>query len=191
MQISLPTHFPSLQSTRLHLRQMQDSDDKTIFQLRSDKTVSQYIKRPLQKNITEARDFITYINDGVKAQKYLYWAITLKEDPELLGTICLWNFSKDGTAEMGYELLPSAQGKGIMGEAMKVVIKYGLNALGLKKIEAFTHKDNIGSLKLLEKNGFKHEVGRVENPQPLATYNEDHPYIVAAYDTPDSTVLAG
>jgi ribosomal-protein-alanine N-acetyltransferase len=145
---------------------MTATDGQVIFQLRSDKTVSHFIDRPLQKDISEARDFITYINDGIKEKKYLYWAITLKESPELIGTICLWNFLEDGTAEMGYELLPSAQGKGIMGEAMKVVIGYGLNALGLKKIEAFTHKDNAGSLKLLEKNGFEHEVGRVDKAMP-------------------------
>lgn len=34
-------------------------------------------------------------------------------------------------------------------------------------------------------------VGRVENPQPLATYNPDHPYIVAAYDSPDTAVMGG
>ena len=34
-------------------------------------------------------------------------------------------------------------------------------------------------------------IGRVENPEPLATYDETHPYIVAAYDTPDTEVMAG
>jgi len=37
----------------------------------------------------------------------------------------------------------------------------------------------------------KREVGRVENPVPLATYDENHPYIVAAYDTPDTAVMGG
>jgi arylsulfatase A len=37
----------------------------------------------------------------------------------------------------------------------------------------------------------KREVGRVENPVPLATYDENHPYIVAAYDTPDTDVMGG
>lgn len=34
-------------------------------------------------------------------------------------------------------------------------------------------------------------VGRVDNPKPLAVYDENHPYIVAAYDTPDSKVMGG
>lgn len=34
-------------------------------------------------------------------------------------------------------------------------------------------------------------VGRVENPKPLAVYDENHPYIVAAYDSPDTAVMGG
>jgi len=34
-------------------------------------------------------------------------------------------------------------------------------------------------------------VGRVENPVPLAMYNENHPYIVAAYDNADTDVMCG
>lgn len=37
----------------------------------------------------------------------------------------------------------------------------------------------------------KRDVGRVEDPKPLAVYNENHPYIVAAYDTPDTKVMGG
>jgi arylsulfatase A len=34
-------------------------------------------------------------------------------------------------------------------------------------------------------------VGHVENPVPLAVYNANHPYIVAAYDKPDTAVMGG
>jgi arylsulfatase A len=37
----------------------------------------------------------------------------------------------------------------------------------------------------------RREAGRVENPKPLATYNESHPYIVACYDMPDTAVMGG
>ena len=33
--------------------------------------------------------------------------------------------------------------------------------------------------------------GRIENPQPLTTYDPDHPYMVAMYDSADSKVMAG
>jgi RimJ/RimL family protein N-acetyltransferase len=85
----------------------------------------------------------------------IYWAVTLSNSPKLIGTVCLWNFNNKGTkAEIGYELHPDFQGKGIMQEAVKEVINYGFNRLKLSLISAYTHQDNSKSIMLLEKNGF-------------------------------------
>lgn len=81
--------------------------------------------------------------------------ITLKSEPKLLGTICLWNFSQDRkTAELGYELLPEYHGKGMMTEAVNCLLNYGFTDLNLKKIEAFTNEKNLNSIKLLQKSKF-------------------------------------
>lgn len=67
----------------------------------------------------------------------------------------MWNFSKDNKkAEVGYDLNPLFQRKGIMSEALKSILGFGFNNLNLDKIDAFTHKKNESSKKLLEKNGF-------------------------------------
>ena len=67
----------------------------------------------------------------------------------------MWNFSQDNKkAEVGYDLNPLFQRKGIMSEALKNIIAFGFNELRLNKIEAFTHKENESSKNLLEKNGF-------------------------------------
>ena len=46
------------------------------------------------------------------------------------------------------------QGKGIMQEAVKLIISYAFNNMGFKKLYAWTHRKNTASLKLLEKNNF-------------------------------------
>ena len=58
------------------------------------------------------------------------------------------------TAEVGYDLSPNFQGEGIMHESLKSVMKFGFDKLKLETIEAFTHKLNGSSIKLLERNGF-------------------------------------
>jgi ribosomal-protein-alanine N-acetyltransferase len=58
-------------------------------------------------------------------------------------------------AEIGYELLPDFQGKGIMQEAASKVIKFGVQYIGLNSIEAYTHSKNEKSTRLLEKLNFK------------------------------------
>jgi ribosomal-protein-alanine N-acetyltransferase len=157
------TSFPVLTTERLTLRCLELSDDKQLFRLRSNKIVNKYIVRPKQKDIKEIRAFISKINNGINNNDWIYWVISLKRDPTLIGTICLWNFSEDKTvAEIGYELDPAFQGKGIMSEALKKIIEFAFRDIELISIEAYTHKKNDDSTKLLQKYNFKLDAGRID-----------------------------
>ena len=113
------TPFPVLKTERLTLRQLSVNDDKEIFALRSDKQVNKYLDRDPTNTIEDARKFIHKIVEVVKQNKGIYWAITLTNNDNLIGTICLFNFSNENDqAEIGYELLPAFQGQGIMQEAI-------------------------------------------------------------------------
>lgn len=147
--------FPTLETERLILRQLNTTDAAMIQFLRSDELVNLYVKRPKANNLEEAKQFIDKINTSIDNNQCLYWAITLKPNTTLIGTICLWNFSTDKTiAEVGYDLNPAFQQQGVMTEALSTILKFGFTNLQLKEIEAFTHRDNISSKKLLVKNGF-------------------------------------
>lgn len=108
------------------------------------------------KSISDALKFIKELNEYLENNKSISWGITFKDDPKIIGTICLWNFSQNNkTAEVGYDLNPKFHKKGIMSEALKMIINFGFKELKLNKIEAFTHTENENSKKLLEKNGFQ------------------------------------
>lgn len=150
--------FPTLTTERLLLREIKLSDSDVILFLRSDEAVTKFIERPENRktrNIADARKFIKEIDKYFETNRSISWGIALKNDPRLIGTICLWNFSKDHKiAEVGYDLDPKFQKKGIMNEALKAIVTYGFKKLELDKIEAFTHNENESSKKLLERNGF-------------------------------------
>lgn len=151
--------FPCLTTERLTLRQLQLTDDKAIFALRNNEQVNAFIQRPLLNSIADAHHFITAINKGIENEEWLYWALILKSNQRLIGTICLWHFSYDNTmAEIGYELHPDGQGAGLMNEAMQRVIGYALNPLQLQTIEAYTQPGNTKSIRLLEKNNFSYDL---------------------------------
>jgi ribosomal-protein-alanine N-acetyltransferase len=98
---------------------------------------------------------IQLLDDNLKTDKAIAWGITTKESDVLIGSICLWNFSEDKkTAEVGYDLDPEFQGKGIMSEALKAVLNFGFNQRGFKTIEAYTDYRNLPSKKLLKHHGF-------------------------------------
>jgi [ribosomal protein S5]-alanine N-acetyltransferase len=150
------TPFPLLKTERLTLRQLRSSDDKEIFALRSNDNVNKYLDRKPSKSIDDAKNFIQTINENIQRNDSIYWAITLDGTDRLIGTICLFDFSQDHSkVEIGYELLPDFQGKGIMQEAASKVIQFGFQHVGLNSIEAYTHTENQGSTRLLEKLNFK------------------------------------
>ena len=150
--------FPEIKTERLFLRKIESSDCDVILFLRSDKSINKFIERPENrktKNISDAISFINELDNNIERNKSISWGITLKDQPVIIGTICLWNFSQDKKiAEVGYDLDPKYQNKGIMSEAMKIIVDYGFKELKLDKIEAFTHAENVNSKKLLVKNGF-------------------------------------
>ena len=83
----------------------------------------------------------------------------------MIGSICLWNFSEDRkTAEVGYDLSPTFQKQGMMDESMKKVLNFGIEEEGFVRFEAHTHYQNIGSIKLLERNGFTF-LSRSQDPE--------------------------
>jgi ribosomal-protein-alanine N-acetyltransferase len=156
--------FPSITSNRLLLRKITDRDVNEIFFLRSDEEVMRYIDKAPAESLDDAYDFIKKITGLEKNTDAITWAITLKADPKLIGTICLWNIQKEHyRAEVGYNLHPAYWGKGIMNEAILEVINYGFDIMKLHSIEANVNPDNRASIKLLERNNFTREAYYREN----------------------------
>lgn len=175
MEIRPISSFAEIETKNLLLRRLGSNDLNEIFAIRSNPKIAEFLDRPLCKSTEEALQFINKISDGVKNNAVFYWAITNKNSPGLLGTICLWNFSeKRPVAEVGFEMLPSFQGKGIMSEALEGVIHFGFNKIGLISIEGVVHKNNLRSLRLLEKFKFSPKSGpAAENNPDLITYYLD------------------
>ncbi|SAI98110.1 Acetyltransferase [Klebsiella aerogenes] len=57
-------------------------------------------------------------------------------------------------ADVGYALLPQAQGQGYASEALRAICDYGFTTLGIHAINAWVLGNNLGSSRLLEKHGF-------------------------------------
>jgi ribosomal-protein-alanine N-acetyltransferase len=150
------TPFPILKTNRLVLRQIETTDDKDIFSHRSDDRVNTYLKDFRHTSIEQTQAFIDRIQKEVANNKTILWVITQKGHNKFIGTICLWNISKNEyKAETGYTLDPEFQRMGYMNEALVKVIDFGFNKMKLKTIEAFTHENNESSIKLLLRNKFK------------------------------------
>jgi ribosomal-protein-alanine N-acetyltransferase len=157
--------FPQLETERLWLRQMNESDAPALFALRSDKDLMKYLDRPPAQNPEEALALIKLVTNGLQKNESITWGIFPKNQPDLLhGTIGFWHIQKEHyRAEIGYLLHSSLHGKGIMHEAMKCVLNYGFANLHLHSVEANVNPANAASIRLLERNGFAREAYFKEN----------------------------
>ena len=156
-----------LETERLSLQPLNETHVEDILKIRSNEVVNQFLHRNPPKSNYDALQFILMIAERTKNNETFYWGISLKNKPNLIGTICLWNFSEDRkTAEVGYELLPEFHHRGIMTDALKMVIDFSFKKLQLTEIVAMTNKFNENSKGLLLKNDFILEVGREDEGFP-------------------------
>lgn len=156
-----------LETDRLILKEINESHVEDILRIRSHEVTNQFVRRNSPKNNYEALDFILSIQKKTANKETVYFGISYKNQSNLMGTICLWNFSEDRkTAEVGYELLPDYHRKGIMSESLQAVLEYGFSQLNLQQVLAFTNKFNENSKGLLLKHHFVLEEGRIDEGFP-------------------------
>lgn len=130
------------------------ADLSELALLRSNELNAKYLHRSTVYNEEATKQWLEKILNNLFNNISILWVIEDVNSNQVLGTICLWNFSEDYfVAELGYELFPKAQGKGIMFNAVKMVLQYA-RTCGISRVEAFTHRNNSSSIKLLEKHRF-------------------------------------
>ncbi|WP_262148269.1 GNAT family N-acetyltransferase [Chryseobacterium foetidum] len=156
-----------LETERLHLKPLSENHVEDILKIRSNKITNKYVIRNAPKNNFDALQFILMIKERAINNESFYFGISLKNQQNLIGTICLYNFTEDRkTAEVGYELLPEFHYQGLMSEALKVVVDFGFTDVHLQEIVAMTNKFNENSKGLLLKKGFVLENGREDDGFP-------------------------
>ena len=84
---------------------------------------------------------------------YAAWFIE-NTDGQRVGELCFKGLSADGTAEIGYGILPDFQNRGYATEAVKAVTDWALSQPNVNTITAETEADNLASQKVLLNCGF-------------------------------------
>lgn len=156
--------FQNLESERLLLRQITPDDVNEIFALRSNPETMKYIPRPLATTKDDAMGHIKMIQDKIVSNEGINWAITEKGNPKMIGIIGHYRIRWEHfRSEIGYMLLPEYQGKGIITEAIQLLVDYGFNEMNMHSLEAIIDPENTASARVLEKNNFVKEAHFKEN----------------------------
>jgi [ribosomal protein S5]-alanine N-acetyltransferase len=150
--------FPTLETSRLTLREITPDDADAIFRMRSDAEVTKYNSVPTLVTTEQAHELIESMAKGYREKQELRWGITLKNDDAIIG-MCGYNdwTRQDYRASIGYDLTRSYWGQGIMPEALRAIITFGFERMSLNRVEADTSAANTASIHVLQKLGFQQE----------------------------------
>ena len=128
------------------------------------------------RNIANVDDARRYLSAGF-LQSYTdntfgYYIIRTTSDHSPIG-IC--GFMKKPilqNPDFGFALLPEYYGHGLAAESCRAVLDFGIRTFGFTVLDAVTRPDNLRSIRLLKKLGFKqHEcIGEDGAPDLLAVY---------------------
>jgi len=120
--------------------------------------------KKIADRLTDAFPYPYRMDDGIRfiekiSLDHPQRVFAIMADGELVGSIGI--FPKEDVhrrnAEIGYWLAEPFWGKGIVVEAIKLIVEYGRRNFDIKRIYAVPFSTNIASQRVLEKAGFKLE----------------------------------
>lgn len=141
-----------LYTTRLVLRKMHPDDAQDAFDLNSDPDVVRYTGDGSFASVEEARTFLTNY-DAYEKWGYGRLNCYLKENGEYIGWCGLKYHPAEDETDLGYRLKKKFWNQGYATEASLVCLQYGFEKLNLPFIVGRVMKENLASIKVLEKLG--------------------------------------
>jgi [ribosomal protein S5]-alanine N-acetyltransferase len=170
------THFPSLTTNRLFLRQIQPTDAEDLFATFSDEEAMQFYGHEPHRSLDDTHALIEQIQAHYARREAIRWGITLKGEGRVIGSCSFHHFDAGfHRAETGYELQRAFWGQGLMTEAMSSILTYGFIVLGLHRVEAIIDIANERSKGVLLKLGFTYE-GTLRQRYSFRDHFEDEHY---------------
>ena len=85
------------------------------------------------------------------------WGFVLKETSELFGSGGLIWEDDWQLFQVGYNIMKTQWNRGYTTEAMRAILQFAANVLGLKRVAGGHAKENIGSARVLDKLGFVYD----------------------------------
>jgi len=151
----VPGTKPEIETARLHLRQLVPGDLEELYLIRSDAEVMRFITgSPSTRYGVRARiekHLRTWDDHG-----FGHWAVTLKEDPGIIGWCGLDLLDQTTEIEVGYGFARAYWGLGFATESAAASLCFGFTQLALDRIAGVAYPENVGSWRVMAKLGMKY-----------------------------------
>ena len=143
-----------IETERLTLRGICETDTDIIVKWRSDPEVYRYFGSPHPLTAREHERWFReiYSNDANRWD----WLALEKTYKKPVG---VFGLKRDGheSVEVSYLLAPEAQHRGYAGEALESLLAWAKEYCGVRTAYANIHRDNVASLRFIERLNFQQE----------------------------------
>jgi len=131
---------------------------EALVALGSDPLVQRFTRVPETFGAKEAEWWLGLYERGWGDGSRAGFAIVARPGGEFLGMVAFVMVRLDtGEAEVGYIVAPEARGRGVASRALSIITAWGLDELGLERIELRADLANPASLKVAERGGYARE----------------------------------
>jgi RimJ/RimL family protein N-acetyltransferase len=147
-----------LETERLALRQISETDAEFILNLLNQPSFIKYIGDRKVRTLEQAREYISCrFVVSYEQHGFGLWLVERKTDQTAVGICGLVKRDTLPAPDIGFAFLPEFWSQGYAFESAKAVMDYAGEVLRIERILAITTKDNESSGRLLEKIGLKFE----------------------------------
>nr|WP_321407125.1 GNAT family protein [uncultured Carboxylicivirga sp.] len=141
---------------RLFLRTVDSKDAELIFNYRSDVETNKY-KGWIPNTINDVEVFLSKVSTEINIPNTWYQFVIIESNKsKIIGDLGI-HFIDDEQAEIGCTLAKEYHGNGYATEALKSVIDYLFNQVNKHRIIASIDPNNLNSIGLVERLGFRKE----------------------------------
>jgi RimJ/RimL family protein N-acetyltransferase len=146
------------------LRDWRDDDAPALEPVCGEWDVCAFTSVPWEYSEPEALAWVQRQRAKREAGTVLALAIQGRDDERALGNVNLAGF-EGGEAEIGYWLAPAARGRGLAFDAVRLLIDWAMNNLGLDRVEFAILPDNLASQRVAERLSARSEGVRERSHQ--------------------------
>jgi ribosomal-protein-alanine N-acetyltransferase len=150
------SHFVKLETERLILKPPVAEDIGAIVAVANDPWIAEMTLVPHPYLQRDALAWIARAQEDWEKQRHGGLAVFTRTGMAFVGAIGLRATEEPGVGSAGYWFSPSVWGRGFATEALREVLRYGFEVVGLEKIEARHVIGNPASGRVMEKAGLRH-----------------------------------
>jgi ribosomal-protein-alanine N-acetyltransferase len=146
-----------IQTDRLILRPFEPSDAKAAFGWLGDPVVMQFTPAGPDKSIEETRARLVGYQNHQKVHSFSKWLIQERDSGVAIGDSGLLVLQDYGWVDLGFRFAQPYWGKGLATEVASTWVRTAFEEVGVRRLGAFVHPENVASIHVLQKVGFRTE----------------------------------